>query len=78
MAEIRALAARGCPGPNQARAFTRCGIGLCQGRLCGFTVEQIFARERGVSVAETGRYPARPPLQPLTPGQLAAGVGEQT
>ncbi len=75
--EIRAVAARGCSGPNQAKAFTRCGMGPCQGRLCGATVEQLFARERGVGVDAIGRYRARPPLQPITLGQLAASPGDE-
>ena len=33
-AEIERVIAHGCPGPNQAKAFTRCGIGPCQGRMC--------------------------------------------
>ena len=72
------LAALGCSGPNQAKAFTRCGMGPCQGRLCGATVEQIFAQERGLGVAEIGRYRARPPLQPITLGQLARTPGDET
>ncbi len=75
--EIRAVAALGCSGPNQAKAFTRCGMGPCQGRLCGATVEQIFAHERGLGVADIGRYRARPPLQPITLGQLAQTPGEE-
>ena len=69
--QIRAAVRLGCTGPNQAKAFLRCGMGPCQGRFCGNTVEQIFALERGASVHEVGRYSARPPLQPITLGQLA-------
>ena len=42
-AEIRGLAALGCPGPNQMKAFTRCGMGPCQGRWCGATVGELIA-----------------------------------
>src|SRR5437763_537390 len=41
--------ALGCPGPNQMKSFLRCGMGPCQGRLCGLTVTELIARERGVS-----------------------------
>ena len=71
MAEIRALAAAGCSGPNQAKAFTRCGMGPCQGRFCGSTVEQIFARETATSPQQVGCYNVRPPLKPVTLGQIA-------
>jgi NADPH-dependent 2,4-dienoyl-CoA reductase/sulfur reductase-like enzyme len=77
--EIRALAAMGCCGPNQAKAFTRCGMGPCQGRFCGSTVEQIFAGETALDPQQIGRYNLRPPLQSVTLGQLASdeeGVSE--
>jgi NADPH-dependent 2,4-dienoyl-CoA reductase/sulfur reductase-like enzyme len=70
--EIRALAAIGCSGPNQAKAFSRCGMGPCQGRFCGSTVEQIFAEAAGKSPQQIGRYNLRPPLKPVTLGQLAS------
>ena len=43
----KALAGMGCSGPNQAKAFTRCGMGPCQGRFCAATMEGLFAREQG-------------------------------
>lgn len=70
-ADVRAVVRLGCVGPNQAKAFLRCGMGPCQGRFCGSTVEQIFAHERGISVSDVGRFSVRPPLQPITLGQLA-------
>jgi NADPH-dependent 2,4-dienoyl-CoA reductase/sulfur reductase-like enzyme len=69
---IRKAVAMGCPGPNQVKSFLRCGMGPCQGRLCGPTVTGIIARERGVSPAEIGYYRIRPPLKPLMLGELAA------
>jgi NADPH-dependent 2,4-dienoyl-CoA reductase/sulfur reductase-like enzyme len=75
-AEIRALVALGCLGPNQAKAFIRCGMGPCQGRFCASTVENIFAEQHAVSVGAIGRFSARPPLKPVTLGQLAASEGE--
>jgi bacterioferritin-associated ferredoxin len=69
--QIRDVIALGCIGPNQAKAFTRCGMGPCQGRLCADTVAHIFAHQLGVSVADVGHYNARAPLKPITLGQLA-------
>jgi bacterioferritin-associated ferredoxin len=74
-AEIRALVALGCLGPNQAKAFIRCGMGPCQGRFCASTVEYIFAEQHAVSVGDIGRFSARPPLKPVTLGQLANVTG---
>jgi NADPH-dependent 2,4-dienoyl-CoA reductase/sulfur reductase-like enzyme len=47
VAALRRAAALGCQGPNQAKAFTRCGMGACQGRLCGLTAAAVIARARG-------------------------------
>jgi len=70
-AEIRQVAARGCMGPNQGKAFTRCGMGPCMGRKCALTVSQLMADARGVSVEDIGHYRIRPPIRPITIGQLA-------
>ena len=64
--------ALGCTGPNQMKSFLRCGMGPCQGRLCGLTVTELIARARGVSPAEVGHYRLRPPVKPITLGELAA------
>lgn len=72
---IRDMVKLGCLGPNQTKSFARSGMGPCQGRLCGLTVSEIIAAERGVSVAEVGYYRIRPPLKPITIGELAA-LGE--
>ena len=69
--EIRQVAAQGCMGPNQGKAFTRCGMGPCMGRKCALTVSQLMADTRGVSVDEIGHYRIRPPIRPITIGQLA-------
>ncbi|MBI4182654.1 MAG: FAD-dependent oxidoreductase [Proteobacteria bacterium] len=70
--EIRAMVAMGCLGPNQTKAFTRCGMGPCQGRLCALTVAEVIAAARGVPVPEVGVYRVRPPIKPLLLGELAS------
>lgn len=62
----------GCTGPNQMKSFVRCGMGPCQGRLCGLTVTELIARERGTSPAEVGYYRLRFPIKPITLSELAA------
>ena len=62
----------GCLGPNQAKAFGRAGMGPCQGRFCGLTVTSLLARANGRTPDETGYYRIRPPLKPVTLGELAA------
>jgi len=70
--DIRKAAAIGTPGPNQLKAFTRAGMGPCQGRQCGYTVANIIAAEQKRPVAEVGLHRIRPPLKPLTLGELAS------
>lgn len=70
--EIRAAAKIHRGGPNQIKSYTRCGMGPCQGRQCGYTVNSILSREYGQTPAETGFFRIRPPLKPVTLGELAA------
>lgn len=70
--DLRDALALGCTGPNQLKSFTRCGMGPCQGRFCGLTVTEMIADARGVSPAEVGYYRLRPPVKPITLGELAA------
>jgi octopine oxidase subunit A len=63
--------ALGCNGPNQIKAFLRCGMGACQGRLCGLTVTELIAHARGVAPQATGYYRIRPPVKPITLAELA-------
>ena len=69
---IREAVSLGCQGPNQMKAFTRCGMGPCQGRLCGPTVTGILADALGVTPTEVGSFRVRPPLKPLSLGELAS------
>ncbi len=70
--DIRRYGSLGCIGPNQAKAFGRPGMGPCQGRYCGLAVTELLAEANGKSQAETGYYRIRPPLKPVTLGELAA------
>ena len=71
-AQICAAADLGCEGPNQMKAFLRCGMGPCQGRLCGLTVTELIAARRGLTPAEVGYYRLRPPVKPVTVRELAS------
>ena len=70
--DIRQAVAIGCPGPNQVKSFLRCGMGPCQGRICGLVVSEVIAAARGVSMEEVGAYRVRPPLKPVPLSELAA------
>jgi len=72
VASVRAQAAAGRPGPNQVKAFTRAGMGPCQGRQCNYTIAHVLAAAEGRTLPEVGLYRVRPPLKPVTLGELAA------
>ena len=74
---IRGYAKLGCIGPNQAKAFGRAGMGPCQGRYCGLTVTTLLAEANAQTPDETGYYRIRPPLKPVTLGELA-GIGQMS
>jgi NADPH-dependent 2,4-dienoyl-CoA reductase/sulfur reductase-like enzyme len=67
------LARRGCAGPNQMKAYVRCGMGPCQGRFCGLTVNALIAREQQRDPAEVGYYRLRFPVKPVTLAEMASG-----
>lgn len=69
---IREMARLGCKGPNQTKFFSRCGMGPCQGRMCGITVTQVLARALDLRPDEVGAYRIRAPLKPVSLGSIAA------
>ena len=69
--KVRKYVEMGCRGPNQTKAFGRCGMGPCQGRLCGLTVTEVIAEARGVEPSEVGYYRIRPPIKPVLLGDFA-------
>ena len=71
-AQVRDTVRLGCEGPNQMKSFLRCGMGPCQGRLCGLTVTELIAAERGVAPEAVGHYRVRPPVKPIPLSALAA------
>jgi NADPH-dependent 2,4-dienoyl-CoA reductase/sulfur reductase-like enzyme len=74
VAQIRRAALVGAQGPNQAKSFTRCGMGPCQGRICGSIVSAVMADTLGRTIAEIGTYRPRAPYKPVTLGALATLV----
>jgi NADPH-dependent 2,4-dienoyl-CoA reductase/sulfur reductase-like enzyme len=70
--QVRDMARIGCEGPNQMKAFLRCGMGPCQGRLCGLTITELIAAERGTTPGDVGYYRLRPPVKPITLAELAS------
>ena len=53
------------PEVNRAKAFTRVGMGRCQGRFCGIAGAEILAAARGAPVDAAGRLRGQAPVKPL-------------
>jgi bacterioferritin-associated ferredoxin len=55
---------------NRLKAFTRIGMGRCQGRVCGHAAAEILARTLGKDVAAVGRLRGNAPVKPIPLGGL--------
>lgn len=68
--EIR-NASKEAAGPvevNRVKAVTRCGMGRCQGRFCGQTLQELVASAAGCTLEAAGRLRAQAPVQPIPIG----------
>jgi thioredoxin reductase len=70
----------GATDPRAVKLYARPGMGLCQGRVCGYATTCLTARARGrrPTADDLRGMAARPIAQPLTLGVLAAGPGART
>lgn len=66
-----ALVGRPQLGPDGVKIATRAGMGPCQGRQCGLTLTRLVAEVHGHAPGDIGFLRIRPPLKPLTLGELA-------
>ncbi len=69
--QIREAVSLGAISPGQVKSYTRCGMGPCQSRMCGLPLAEIIADSRQVPTPTVGHLKIRPPLKPITIGQLA-------
>ncbi len=68
---VRRAIGLGATGPNRVKTATRCGMGPCQGRICGPGLTRLVAAETGRPAADVGALRIRPPLKPLLLGDYA-------
>jgi NADPH-dependent 2,4-dienoyl-CoA reductase/sulfur reductase-like enzyme len=68
---VRQAVRAGCLGMNQMKAYTRCGMGPCQGRMCGAVAIEVIAEARGVPVPDVEPLRTRFPTKPVSVGELA-------
>ncbi len=76
LGEIKEAIREGARDVTGVKRRVRAGMGLCQGRTCEKLVQQILCQELGISPKETGTSTARPPVRPISFGELAKGVVE--
>lgn len=63
---------------NRAKAFSRVGMGRCQGRICGPAASEIVAATRGCPIEQAGRLRSQPPIKPLPIAAFAERADEAT
>lgn len=68
---IRQAARLSPPDPSAVKAATRCGMGPCQGRQCGYSVQRLIAEVHKLPVEDVKFLHIRPPLKPITLGEIA-------
>lgn len=62
--------AAGADGPGKLKAFTRAGMGPCQGRMCGPNLVRLLNEEKGLPEADL-MLNIRAPLKPVSLGEIA-------
>jgi len=62
----RTVNEKGACEVNRAKAFSRVGMGRCQGRYCSQAGAEVIAAAAGVPVQEVGRQRGQAPVKPLS------------
>ena len=57
--------------PSVVKAYTRCGMGLCQGRNCQRQISALIAKKHGIAISEITQATPRFPSKPIKLGQIA-------
>lgn len=74
--EIRRVAMEGNTDVNEVKRFTRCGMGPCQGRMCGPALAELTARTLSKRPDEVGTLRVRQPFRPVTLENYCQCYGE--
>jgi bacterioferritin-associated ferredoxin len=69
---LRQVIELGATGPNQLKTLTRCGMGPCQGRLCGATITHLLSDTCNIRPKDLGDLRIRPPVKPIRLAEIAA------
>ena len=64
--ELRTVAREaGASELNRAKAFSRVGMGRCQGRFCGHAAAEVVAAAADIPLEQVGRLRGQAPVKPL-------------
>ena len=73
-AAIGAAVADGARDVRAVKGVTRCGMGYCQGRVCGPALQQAVAAATGRGLSAVGDLGGRPLLTPVSLSTIAAAT----
>jgi thioredoxin reductase/bacterioferritin-associated ferredoxin len=73
--ELEEAIADGARTPGQLKAWTRAGMGPCQGRMCSPNTTELLRRATGASTAQLGPPSIRPPIKPVAVEALISRSG---
>ena len=57
--------------PSVVKAYTRCGMGLCQGRNCQRQISALLAKKQNIPISQILQATPRFPTKPISLGQIA-------
>jgi len=69
--DIRQAISQGCREPNEIKTLTRCGMGPCQGRMCGMALTEIIAESINSTPCDLKALSIRPPVRSISLSELA-------
>lgn len=69
--DIHQVLTEGCWDPNEIKAMTRCGMGPCQGRMCGGALAEITADFMKLEPHDLKSLSIRPPVRNISLAELA-------
>ncbi len=69
--DIRQAILEGSREPNEIKTITRCGMGHCQGRMCGTALAEIIAENLKLDPADLRPLNIRPPVRNISLSELS-------
>ncbi|TCG02996.1 hypothetical protein BZM27_51720, partial [Paraburkholderia steynii] len=74
----RVVREMGAKEANRAKAFSRVGMGRCQGRFCAHAGAEVIAAEARVPLEAVGRLRGQAPVKPLPMALVSTCASRET